>query len=162
MTGTSLAIQVGQALKDQQWLAVTAESCTGGGVSAAITDIAGSSGWFDRAFVTYSNEAKQDMLGVRADTLTEYGAVSEPVVSQMAQGALTYSRGQISVAISGIAGPDGGTPDKPVGTVCFAWADATGWMLVETCHFDGDRWSVREQAVERALQGILDRLNAMQ
>ncbi|KDM92608.1 nicotinamide-nucleotide amidase [Photobacterium galatheae] len=162
MTAISLARQVGQALKARQWRAVTAESCTGGGVSAAITEIAGSSGWFDCAFVTYSNEAKQDMLGVRAETLTEYGAVSEPVVKEMAQGALIHSRGQISVAISGIAGPDGGTPDKPVGTVCFAWADTTGWLLLETCCFRGDRQSVREQAVARALQGILDRLNQMQ
>ncbi|MDO6583326.1 nicotinamide-nucleotide amidase [Photobacterium sp. 2_MG-2023] len=162
MVTTSLSAQLGQALKIQQWLATTAESCTGGGVSAAITDIAGSSAWFDRAFITYSNEAKQEMLGVKPETLTQYGAVSEPVVQEMAKGALAHSLASISVAISGIAGPDGGTPDKPVGTVCFAWADTTDWLVAETCHFSGDRQAVRAQAVERALQGLLERLNTLQ
>ncbi|WP_311567780.1 nicotinamide-nucleotide amidase [Photobacterium arenosum] len=162
MVTTSLSAQLGQALKIQQWLATTAESCTGGGVSAAITDIAGSSAWFDRAFITYSNEAKQEMLGVKPETLTQYGAVSEPVVQEMAKGALAHSLASISVAISGIAGPDGGTPDKPVGTVCFAWADTTDWLVAETCHFSGDRQAVRAQAVERALQGLLERLSTLQ
>ncbi|MEI8594814.1 nicotinamide-nucleotide amidase [Photobacterium sp. Hal280] len=162
MVTTSLSAQLGQALKIQQWLATTAESCTGGGVSAAITDIAGSSAWFDRAFITYSNDAKQEMLGVKPETLAQYGAVSEPVVQEMATGALAHSLASISVAVSGIAGPDGGTPDKPVGTVCFAWADTTGWLGAETCHFSGDRQAVRAQAVERALQGLLDRLNTLQ
>ncbi|MDO6708001.1 nicotinamide-nucleotide amidase [Photobacterium sp. 1_MG-2023] len=162
MVETLLAAQLGNALVARQWLATTAESCTGGGVSAAITDIAGSSAWFDRAFVTYSNEAKQEMLAVQAATLAQYGAVSEPVVLEMAAGALAHSRAQMSVAISGIAGPDGGTPQKPVGTVCFAWADTTGWQHVTTCLFDGDRQAVREQAVAYALQGFLDRLQAMQ
>ncbi|NAW66818.1 nicotinamide-nucleotide amidase [Photobacterium halotolerans] len=162
MVTTSLSAQLGQALKIQQWLATTAESCTGGGVSAAITDIAGSSAWFDRAFITYSNAAKQEMLGVKPETLVQHGAVSEPVVQEMAKGALAHSLATISVAISGIAGPDGGTPDKPVGTVCFAWADTTGWLVAETCHFRGDRQAVRAQAVERALQGLLERLNTLQ
>ncbi|PSU06593.1 nicotinamide-nucleotide amidase [Photobacterium ganghwense] len=156
-----LATEVGQALARQQWMATTAESCTGGGVSTAITDIAGSSGWFDRAFVTYSNEAKQQMLGVQADTLATYGAVSEPVVREMAAGALANSAANISVAISGIAGPGGGSVEKPVGTVCFAWADDSGWMTVKTCHLPGDRQQVRQQAVEIALTGLLDRLNQL-
>lgn len=156
-----LATEVGQALARQQWMATTAESCTGGGVSTAITDIAGSSGWFDRAFVTYSNEAKQQMLGVQANTLVTYGAVSEPVVREMAAGALANSAANISVAISGIAGPGGGSAEKPVGTVCFAWADDSGWMAVKTCHLPGDRQQVRQQAVEIALTGLLDRLNQL-
>lgn len=123
----ALANQLGDALAKQQWVATTAESCTGGGVATAITDIAGSSQWFDRAFITYSNEAKMQMLGVQAETLANHGAVSEPVVEQMAEGALTNSLADISVAISGIAGPTGGTEEKPVGTVWFAWADKQGW-----------------------------------
>lgn len=151
----ALAQQVGLALAQRNWVAVTAESCTGGGVSSAITDIAGSSAWFDRAFVTYSNEAKQEMLGVRAETLAAFGAVSEPVVAEMAAGALAHSRGDIAVAISGIAGPGGGSEEKPVGTVCFAWAAQTGKSKVETCLFFGDRQEVRQQAVEKALSGLI-------
>ena len=151
----ALAQQVGLALAQRDWVAVTAESCTGGGVSTAITDIAGSSAWFDRAFVTYSNEAKQEMLGVSGETLAEYGAVSEAVVAEMAIGALSRSRGDIAVAISGIAGPGGGSEEKPVGTVCFGWADHTGKLKVETCIFDGDRQEVRQQAVEKALSGLI-------
>ena len=126
-----------------------------GGVATAMTDIAGSSAWFDRAFVTYSNAAKQEMLEVDAETLAVFGAVSEPVVSEMAAGALAHSRGDIAVAISGIAGPLGGSEEKPVGTVCFAWADKTGKSKVETCHFAGDRQEVRQQAVEKALSGLI-------
>ncbi|PSW08043.1 nicotinamide-nucleotide amidase [Photobacterium rosenbergii] len=151
----ALAQQVGLALAQRNWVAVTAESCTGGGVSTAITDIAGSSAWFDRAFVTYSNEAKQEMLGVREQTLSEFGAVSEAVVAEMALGALAQSRGDIAVAISGIAGPGGGSKEKPVGTVCFGWADHTGKLKVETCLFAGDRQEVRQQAVEKALSGLI-------
>ncbi|MGR5066548.1 nicotinamide-nucleotide amidase [Photobacterium sp. DNB22_13_2] len=151
----ALAQQVGQVLALRNWVAVTAESCTGGGVSTAITDIAGSSAWFDRAFVTYSNEAKQEMLGVSVETLTQYGAVSEQVVAEMVMGALAHSRGDIAVAISGIAGPGGGSEEKPVGTVCFGWADQTGQLKVETCLFDGDRQEVRQQAVEKALSGLI-------
>ncbi|MGF1693612.1 nicotinamide-nucleotide amidase [Photobacterium kagoshimensis] len=153
-----VAISLGEALHQQGWIATTAESCTGGGVSAAITEIAGSSAWFDRAFITYSNEAKQQMLGVTEQALIAEGAVSETVVEQMAQGALAHSDAQISVAISGIAGPTGGTETKPVGTVCFGWADTTGWYCTSTQIFTGDRTQVREQAVLFALQGMRDRL----
>ncbi|MCW8330611.1 nicotinamide-nucleotide amidohydrolase family protein [Photobacterium sp. SDRW27] len=156
-----LAQELGDALNRHGWVATTAESCTGGGVSSAITDIAGSSGWFDRAFVTYSNEAKQQMLGVAAATLDSHGAVSEQVVREMASGALSHSAATISVAISGIAGPGGGTEVKPVGTVCFAWADKTGWMEIETCLFDGDRNAVRQQAVEKSLSGMLQRMQQL-
>jgi len=156
-----LARELGDALHQHGWVATTAESCTGGGVSTAITDIAGSSGWFDRAFVTYSNEAKQQMLGVDATTLETYGAVSEAVVREMAMGALTHSAATISVAISGIAGPGGGTAEKPVGTVCFAWADKTGWGQIETCLFDGDRNAVRQQAIKKSLLGMLQRLQQL-
>lgn len=156
-----LAQELGGSLQQHGWVAATAESCTGGGVSSAITDIAGSSGWFDRAFVTYSNEAKQQMLGVEAETLAAYGAVSEAVVREMAQGALNHSAATISVAISGIAGPGGGSPEKPVGTVCFAWADKSGWLHTETCLFDGDRNAVRQQAIEKSLSGMLQRLQQL-
>ncbi|MEJ2764073.1 nicotinamide-nucleotide amidohydrolase family protein [Photobacterium sp. MCCC 1A19761] len=156
-----LARELGAALSRQGWMATTAESCTGGGVSMAITEIAGSSAWFDRAFVTYSNEAKQQMLGVAEATLAEHGAVSEPVAAQMATGALAHSAAAISVSVSGIAGPGGGSVLKPIGTVCFAWADQTGWLATETCHFAGDRQAVRTRAVEKALTGLLQRLQQL-
>ncbi|CAE6913855.1 Nicotinamide-nucleotide amidohydrolase PncC [Vibrio sp. B1FLJ16] len=151
---TQLSAEVGALLAQHGHVMTTAESCTGGGVAAAITDIAGSSGWLDRAFVTYSNEAKMEMLGVHAQTLEENGAVSEPVVIEMVQGALGHSNATIGVSISGIAGPGGGSKEKPVGTVCFAFADKQDWLLVETMHFDGDRVKVREQAVFHALTRI--------
>jgi len=155
-----LAGRVGDRLRKQQrWLA-TAESCTGGWVAKCITDIAGSSAWFDRGFVTYSNRAKQDMLEVSAQTLEPRGAVSEATVSEMARGALSHSAADIAVAISGIAGPDGGSTDKPVGTVCFAWLVTGGSPRVETRRFDGDRDAVRRQAVARALEGLIDVLGA--
>ncbi|MGO1298199.1 MAG: nicotinamide-nucleotide amidase [Vibrio sp.] len=149
---------VGKQLQQAQQILVTAESCTGGGVAALITDVAGSSQWFDRAFVTYSNDAKQTMIGVQKTTLDAHGAVSEPVVREMAAGALAASNGTIAVAISGIAGPGGGTAEKPVGTVCFAWQDTSGWEFVSTQHFTGDRREVRTQAVYFALQTISDYL----
>jgi nicotinamide-nucleotide amidase len=135
----------------------TAESCTGGWLAKVCTDLAGSSGWFERGFVTYSNEAKQDMLGVKAATLAQHGAVSEAVVAEMARGALQHSRAQVAIAISGIAGPGGGTADKPVGTVCFAWAiqKRGDMLLTATRHFVGDREAVRRQAVQHALQEVL-------
>lgn len=151
-----LSLRLGELLAQQQQILTTAESCTGGGVAMAITDIAGSSAWFDRAFVTYSNEAKQEMLGVAGETLAQYGAVSEPVVKAMAVGALTHSRATISVSISGIAGPGGGSVDKPVGTVCFGFADTSGWIRSETCHFEGDRTQVRSQAIEYSLKVLCD------
>ncbi|MBF9001471.1 MULTISPECIES: nicotinamide-nucleotide amidase [Vibrio] len=154
-----LSEHLGQQLLNANQVLVTAESCTGGGVAAAITDIAGSSQWFDRAFVTYTNDAKQEMIGVKADTLAQFGAVSEPVVIEMVQGALRSSHGSIGVAISGIAGPGGGSEIKPVGTVCFAWADKKGWQKVATEHFTGDRASVRQQAIFYALQTISEYLS---
>lgn len=154
----NLSFNVGQLLLKKNWVVTTAESCTGGGLSAAITDIAGSSQWFDRAFVTYSNEAKKAMLGVTAHTLETYGAVSEKAVVEMALGALTQANATVAIAISGIAGPGGATEDKPVGTVCFAWRAKNGWNRVETHYFSGDRAQVRQQAVHQALVTLHDYL----
>jgi len=151
-----LARQVGAALDAAGWMLATAESCTGGGVAACVTDVAGSSAWFDRGFVTYSNEAKIDMLGVDPETLREHGAVSEATVREMAEGAVRLSWANIAVAVSGIAGPGGGGPDKPVGLVWFAWA-RDGRETVARCErFEGDRRAVRGQAVAVALRGVLD------
>lgn len=153
-----LAEQLGQALKKYDLMLVTAESCTGGWVGEAVTAVAGSSTWFDRGFITYTNESKQDMLGVSMRTLAHAGAVSEKTVREMAAGALKHSRAQVAVAISGVAGPGGGTPEKPVGTVWFAWAFADGRMESEQRLFPGDRREIRGQAVETALRGLLVRL----
>ncbi|MDA0128966.1 nicotinamide-nucleotide amidase [Vibrio sp. MarTm2] len=155
----NLSARLGEALLRHQQVLATAESCTGGGVSAAITDIAGSSAWFDRAFITYSNEAKMEMLGVKEETLDAHGAVSEATVVEMAQGAIRHSRATISVSISGIAGPGGGSDEKPVGTVYFAWADDKGWLKVATYCFEGDRRSVRRQAVIKAQQVLYEKLS---
>jgi len=135
----------------------TAESCTGGLVAGAITDIAGSSGWFERGFVTYSNRAKIEELGVDPEIIARHGAVSEQTAEAMAQGARVASGAQWAVAVTGVAGPAGGSPDKPVGTVWFAWAGPRG---VETLHrrLDGDRAAVRAASVAVALQGLVDRL----
>lgn len=151
----NLAAEVGVALKQRGWMLALAESCTGGGVAAAVTAVPGSSTWFERGFVTYSYESKKEQLGVHPATLEQYGAVSEPTVREMAQGALTHSHAQVAVAISGIAGPEGGLPEKPVGTVCFAWASKAGKLHSETCHFAGDRAEVRRLSVEHALHGLL-------
>jgi nicotinamide-nucleotide amidase len=151
-----LAGRVGGLLLERNHMLVTAESCTGGWVAKCITDIAGSSAWFDRGFVTYSNRAKQDMLGVTAETLEDHGAVSEATVSEMARGALTHSAADIAVAVSGIAGPGGGAPGKPVGTVWFAWLVSGGTPRVETRQFTGDREAVRRQSVVCALEGLVD------
>jgi nicotinamide-nucleotide amidase len=156
MDTTLLARQVGEALLAHGWYLATAESCTGGGVAAALTDIAGSSQWFERGFVTYSNVAKQEMLGVEAQTLAAHGAVSEATVREMVCGALAHSRAQVAVAVSGIAGPGGGTADKPVGMVCFAWDVAGTEAVSRTEYFQGDRAAVRAQAAVTALQGVLD------
>ena len=144
-------------LKKQSFL-TTAESCTGGLIAAACTDLAGSSQWFDRGFVTYSNAAKTQMLGVDAALIDQHGAVSEPVARAMAQGALQHSAAQVSVAVTGVAGPGGGSAEKPVGTVWLAWS-AYGETSVELCQFDGDRATVRALTVQRALQGLLQRLD---
>ena len=150
-----LARQLGERLQVRGQTLVTAESCTGGWIAKCVTDIAGSSGWLDRGFVTYSNDAKADMLGVDPATIEAHGAVSEQTALEMAQGALANSPSEVAVAVSGIAGPGGGSPDKPVGTVCFAWAVQSGTELVRTAYFDGDREAVRRQTVELALSELI-------
>jgi len=150
-----LAIDLGAALRARGWLCATAESCTGGLVAGAITDIAGSSEWFDRGYVTYSNEAKVAMLNVPPATLAQHGAVSEPTARAMAEAALAQSRAHIAVAVTGIAGPGGATPGKPVGTICFAWAVRGGELRVETHHLPGDRAAVRHASVVIALKGLV-------
>jgi nicotinamide-nucleotide amidase len=137
----------------------TAESCTGGWVAKACTDQAGSSAWFERGFVTYSNESKEDLLAVSLDTLSRYGAVSKQTVLEMAEGVLRNSLAEWGLAISGIAGPGGGSEEKPVGTVWIAWAGPDGWMLSRSYHFDGDRDAVRRQAAETALAVLIDRVS---
>ena len=154
-TLTTLATLVGAKLKAKGLMLASAESCTGGWVAQAITAISGSSDWFDRGFVTYSNEAKEEMLGVAPETIATQGAVSEQTAREMSMGALVHSRAQIAVAITGIAGPTGGSPDKPIGMVCFSWATKDGDAIAETRHFDGERESVRRQSVIVALQGVL-------
>jgi len=141
-------------------LIATAESCTGGWAAQVITHTAGSSEWFERGFVTYSNAAKVDMLGVRQETLDRHGAVSPETAAEMAAGALKNSKAMISLAITGIAGPTGGSPGKPVGTVCFAWCRVGETAVAETAVFAGDREAVRRQAVLHALRGLLVRLDA--
>lgn len=157
-TLTTLAIVVGARLKARGLRLATAESCTGGWVAGAVTAIAGSSEWFDRGFVTYSNDAKMEMLGVSAATLEAFGAVSEQTAGEMAAGALAHSHAQLALSITGVAGPGGGSAEKPVGMVCFGWAGEGGAPLVITRNFSGDRESVRRQSVICALQGVVERL----
>lgn len=162
-----LAQRLGIALRRQHSTLATAESCTAGGVAYAVTLVPGSSAWFDRGFVTYSNDAKVQLLGVPAADLREFGAVSEPVARAMAIGALSHSAAQVALAITGIAGPDGGTPAKPVGTVCFAWAirrdaSAAPWVRTETRRFDGDRAAVRTQSIVLSLQTLVTLLKRRQ
>ena len=152
-----LAKTVGERLKAARQILVTAESCTGGWVAQAVTSIAGSSDWFERGYVTYSNAAKEELLGVRQATLKKHGAVSEETAREMAQGALARSKGTVALAVTGVAGPGGGTAEKPVGMVCFAWADKRG-TRVETKNFSGDRDAVRRQSVIRALEGVIETL----
>jgi nicotinamide-nucleotide amidase len=158
----TLSQRVGAAFAAAGLTLATAESCTGGGVAELITDVAGSSAWFDCGFVTYSNRAKTVMLGVRTDTLATFGAVSEATAREMAAGALAHSQADWAVATTGIAGPAGGSVDKPVGTVCFGWCRRGFEAVAETCVFDGDRQSVRRQAVRHALLGLLERLAGVQ
>ncbi|EPG3958058.1 nicotinamide-nucleotide amidase [Klebsiella oxytoca] len=146
-----LSEQVGQALKARGATVTTAESCTGGWVAKTLTDIAGSSAWFERGFVTYSNEAKSQMIGVSEATLLDHGAVSEPVVVEMAIGALRAARADYAISVSGIAGPDGGSAEKPVGTVWFGVASASGQGVTQRECFAGDREAVRRQATAYAL-----------
>ncbi|HET7032714.1 MAG TPA: CinA family protein [Casimicrobiaceae bacterium] len=151
-----LAADLGTRLLALRYFVTAAESCTGGLVAGAITAIAGSSDWFDRGFVTYSNESKRELLGVDEAILRDHGAVSEPTAIAMAQGALKRSDATLSVAITGIAGPGGGTPSKPVGMVCFAWAKQ-GSATVSTTHYlAGDRAEVRHASVAIALRGLID------
>ena len=152
-----LAAQVGELLRTNGQRLATAESCTGGWIAQCLTAIAGSSDWFERGFVTYSNEAKREMLGVEADTLVAHGAVSEATAAAMAAGALRHSHADWALAVTGIAGPGGGSPDKPVGTVCFGWACSDGRVETQTVHFAGDRELVRAQTVAHALEGLLER-----
>jgi len=150
-----LAIRLGALLEQREWRVAAAESCTGGLVAGAITDIAGSSAWFERGFVTYSNAAKTEMLGVRAETLAAHGAVSEPTAREMVAGALERSSAHLAVAVTGIAGPSGGTLQKPVGLVCLAWGRRGGVVRSVTERFSGDRAAVREASVVTALEGLI-------
>ncbi len=156
---SNLATELGAALKARGYTLALAESCTGGMVAEAVTSIAGSSAWFDRGFVTYSNQAKIEMLGVSTQTLDIFGAVSEQTAIEMAVGALKNSHAQVTGSITGIAGPDGGTPEKPVGTVCFAWVDAHKPTSTTTKHFKGNRQEIRQQATIELMTGLIDRLN---
>jgi len=154
-----LAERLGEVLGQREWSLATAESCTGGWVAQAVTAIAGSSQWFERGFVTYSNAAKVEMLGVRAETIDRHGAVSEATVREMVEGALRRSHAQVALAVSGIAGPGGGSLEKPVGTVWLAWGGAGVRTRAVRMQFTGDREAIRGQAVITALQGMLDLLN---
>ena len=153
---TDLAQALGEACMRRRLWVATAESCTGGAVAEAITRIPGSSSWFDRAFVTYTNQAKEQMLAVSPETLRGNGAVSEDVAAEMASGALAASPADLVVAVTGIAGPGGGTMTKPVGLVWFAWAYRGGPAQCRRFVFDGDREAVRRQSVLVALQGLID------
>ncbi|MCC2632472.1 MAG: nicotinamide-nucleotide amidohydrolase family protein [Ramlibacter sp.] len=156
-TTSQLCAQVARALLARGWKLATAESCTGGMIAAACTDLAGSSNWFERGFVTYSNEAKVDSLGVDAGLIAQHGAVSEVVARAMAFGAIRHSLAQASVAVTGVAGPSGGSAEKPVGTVWFGF-QVDGRLTSERRHFDGDRAAVRTATVQHALRRLLELL----
>lgn len=157
---TDIAAELGVALKARGLMLAMAESCTGGLVAEATTRIAGSSAWFDRGFVTYSNAAKIDMLGVNSKTLEKFGAVSEQTAKEMAIGALKNSAAQIAGSITGIAGPDGGTLEKPVGTVCFAWVGQNLPVSASTQIFSGNRETIRQQAAIYMMAGLIERLSS--
>lgn len=150
--------QLSQLLLPRNYSVVTAESCTGGMVASAITEFPGISRCFERGFVTYSNLAKQELLGVSAETLEQHGAVSEATAREMAEGALRNSQAQVSLAVTGIAGPTGGGEHKPIGTVCFAWSVLGQETVATTIHFSGDRHSIREQATRYVLERLIDKL----
>lgn len=154
----ALCARLAETLLARGWMLATAESCTGGLIAAACTDLSGSSNWFERGFVTYSNEAKTDLLGVEPALIAQHGAVSEVVARAMAFGAVRHSRARVSVAVTGVAGPTGGTPDKPVGTVWFGF-QVDGRLTSETRRFDGDRAAVRAQTVLHALRRLLELLD---
>lgn len=151
-----LAQRLGELLQHAGLRLVSAESCTGGGLAHAVTAIAGSSAWFERGFVTYSNDSKRELLGVGQDILDTFGAVSEQTAAAMAQGALQNSHADFGIAITGIAGPEGGTEEKPVGTVCLAWSRRRGITRSTRARLAGDRDAIRDQSVSLALQGLLD------
>jgi nicotinamide-nucleotide amidase len=153
-----LATALGEKLLARGWMLTTAESCTGGWVGQLLTSLPGSSQWYERGFITYANAAKIEMLGVPAATIEAHGAVSEEAASAMAAGALAHSHAQAALAISGIAGPGGGTPQKPVGLVCYGWALQNGTVMSSTCRLDGDREEIRSRAVAAALRGLIDLL----
>ncbi|HEX8986698.1 MAG TPA: nicotinamide-nucleotide amidohydrolase family protein [Rhodocyclaceae bacterium] len=153
-----LSQRTGTALRERSLTLATAESCTGGWVAQIVTHTGGSSAWFERGFVTYSNDAKMEMLGVASATLAACGAVSEETAREMAAGALAHSHAGVALAITGVAGPTGGSPDKPVGTVCFAWCRRGEAPQSERRRFDGDREAVRRQSAIYALEGLLRRL----
>ena len=155
---TEIIRQVADLLQNSSQMLATAESCTGGMIAAACTDLAGSSNWFERGFVTYSNAAKTELLGVDAALIVQHGAVSEPVARAMAEGAIAHSKAHVSVAVTGVAGPGGGSADKPVGTVWFGWS-VGGRVTSERVLFDGDRAAVRAATVRHALQRLVDLLD---
>lgn len=156
---TAVVEQLARELKARGLMMATAESCTGGLIAGACTDLPGSSDWFERGFITYSNAAKHGQLGVPALLIEQHGAVSEPVARAMAAGALVHSPAQLAVAVTGVAGPTGGSAEKPVGTVWFGWATPEG-VFTEHQRFDGDRAAVRQATVRHALAGLLQRLPA--
>lgn len=155
---STLAAELGAALKARGFMLALAESCTGGMVAQAVTSVAGSSTWFDRGFITYSNAAKIEMLGVCAQTLERFGAVSEQTAREMAEGALKHSHAHIAGSITGIAGPDGGSAEKPIGTVCFAWAGDNLPLIATTKHFQGNRHTIRQQAAAALMTELIERL----
>ena len=155
-----LAIHTGRHLRDKAWMLATAESCTGGGIAYVLTEVAGSSQWFERGFVTYSNASKIALLNVSPELLAEHGAVSEQVAAAMATGALANSAAQVAVSTTGIAGPGGAVPGKPVGTVCFGWASHQH-VHTELLVFSGDRHAVRQQSIAHSLQVLLRLLPSM-
>ena len=154
-------VQLADLLLKKRWYLATAESCTGGMIAAACTDLAGSSAWFERGFVTYSNAAKTELLGVAADMIAQHGAVSEAVARAMAQGALAKSRAQVAVSVTGVAGPTGGSASKPVGTVWFGFATPAG-VVTETRLFAGDRAAVRQATVLHALRRLISLVGRVQ
>jgi len=160
-SGTLLLVErLAEVMLLNRYTLATAESCTGGGIAHMVTCLPGSSRWFERGFITYSNESKQELLAVSADTLSRFGAVSEECAAAMAAGAILNSHADLAVSVTGIAGPDGGSADKPTGTVCFGWGQRGESILTAVHVFDGDRAQVRRQSVLMAIQGLLDLLKA--
>lgn len=153
-----LAKELGEILVQRGFMLASAESCTGGWVGQAVTSVPGSSKWYERGFITYSNNSKSEMLGVSLFSLEKFGAVSEQIAAEMAAGAISSSRAQVSIAVTGIAGPGGATEGKPVGKICHSWAIKDGLARTSVCFLEGDRESIRIQAVAIALQGTIDLL----